>query len=107
MLANALLSAALNLALLAGMPFVFYAGYHRIRYRRGLRESARRVGLQRSAARYLWYSLAVAVGFAALFLATLPLEPFTRPQSPQRAFVGLGLNGTSVAMALLYGVITI
>ena len=64
-----------------------------------------RAGLRVGPPRYFAYSVAIAIGFAILFLAALPLEPFTRPRSPQRPFVGLGLSGLSVAMAVLYGAI--
>jgi membrane protease YdiL (CAAX protease family) len=34
------------------------------------------------------------------------LDPFLREGSPQQPFVGLGLGGPAVVMALLYGVVT-
>src|SRR5262249_57719153 len=42
---------------------------------------------------------------AALALWPPPLAPLVRVGSPQRPFVGLGLGGPAVAMALLYGVV--
>jgi membrane protease YdiL (CAAX protease family) len=41
----------------------------------------------------------------ALMIWPPELGPFLREGSPQRPFVGLGFNGVSVAMALLYGVV--
>jgi membrane protease YdiL (CAAX protease family) len=105
-LANAAVSALLNVVVLAGLPFLVYYAYHRRRHKRGFKEIAQRAGLQRGDARYLGYSLAAALATVAALLAwPPPLEPFLREGSPQRTFVGLGLGGTAIAMALLYGVV--
>ena len=45
MLANTIASAVLNLVLLAGIPFLVYYLWHRIRHGRRLPEVARRAGL--------------------------------------------------------------
>ena len=106
MLANAIASAVLNVVVLAGIPFLVYYLWHRIRHKRGLGEVARRAGLQVGDPKYIAYSAAfAAVSVAALLLWSPPLESFTGEGSPQRDFVGLGLTGTSIAMALLYGVV--
>ena len=106
MLANAALSAIFNVVLLAGIPFLGYFLWHRIRHKRGLGEVARRAGLQVGDPRWIGYSAAfAAVSVAALLLWSPPIEVFTREGSPQRDFVGLGISGTSIAMALLYGVV--
>jgi membrane protease YdiL (CAAX protease family) len=106
MLANAIASAVLNVVVLAGVPFLVYFLWHRNRHKRGLGEVARRAGLQVGDPKYIAYSAAfAAVSVAALLLWSPPLESFTGESSPQRDFVGLGLTGTSVAMALLYGVV--
>ena len=106
MLANAIASAVLNVVVLAGVPFLVYYLWHRIRHKRGLGEVARRAGLQVGDPKYILYSAAfAAASVAALLLWSPPLESFTGESSPQRDFVGLGLTGTSVAMALLYGVV--
>lgn len=102
-LANAAASALLNLAVLTGLPFLAYYAYQRWRKGRGLRETARRAGLQAGERRYLGYSLAAAAVTVAALLVWPPLEPLAREGSPQRPFVGLGLGGPAVAMALLYG----
>jgi membrane protease YdiL (CAAX protease family) len=104
--ANAAISALLNLALLGGVPFLGYFVYQKSRHKRNLRDIARRAGLQLGEGRYLGYSLMAAVATVALLVAwPPPLEPFLREGSPQRAFVGLGLGGQALVMALLYGVV--
>jgi membrane protease YdiL (CAAX protease family) len=104
--ANAAMSALLNLALLGGLPFLVYLIYQKSRHQRSFREIARRAGLQLSDRRYLGYSLLAAVAIVAVLVVwPPPLEPFVREGSPQRAFNGLGLSGQAIAMALLYGVV--
>jgi membrane protease YdiL (CAAX protease family) len=104
--ANAAMSALLNLAVLGGLPFLVYFTYQRSRYKRGFREIARRAGLQLGGGRYLGYSLMAAVATVAVLVVwPPPLEPFLREGSPQRAFDGLGISGQAIAMALLYGVV--
>lgn len=103
---SAVLSALLNLVLLAGLPFLFYFLYHRWRHKRGFAEVAGRAGLRLGEPRYIGYSALVALAAVLIFvLWPPPLEPFLRDNSPQRPFVGLGLSGTAVALALLYGVV--
>ena len=105
-LVDAGVSALLNLVVLAGIPFLAYFAYQRLRHRRRFLEVARRAGLQLGDARYVGYSLVfAAAGVAALLVWPPPLEPFLRDGSPQRPFVGLGLSGHAVAMALLYGLV--
>ncbi len=106
LLANATVSALLNVLVFAVLPFLGYWIYHRLRHGRGVGETLRRAGLQVGERRYLVPSVALAavtVGF--LILSPPRLEPFLRNGSPQREFVGLGLGWQSVAMSLLYGVL--
>jgi membrane protease YdiL (CAAX protease family) len=106
LLASAALSALLNLALFAALPFLVIFVYQKLVHKRTFKEMAQRAGLQLGAGRYLGYSLAFALAAAAiLVLSPLPLAPFVREGSPQRSFAGVGLSGTAVAMALLYGVV--
>ena len=105
-LVDAGVSALLNLVVLAGIPFLAYFAYQRLRHRRRFLEVARRAGLQLGDARYVGYSLVVAAaGVAALLVWPPPLGPFLRDGSPQQPFVGLGLSGRAMAMALLYGLV--
>jgi membrane protease YdiL (CAAX protease family) len=104
--ANAAVSALLNLAVLGALPFLAYSAYQKARHHQGFRESARRAGLQLGDGRYLGYGLMASAAAAAVLVAwPPPLEPFLRDGSPQRAFAGLGLGRQAVAMALLYGVV--
>jgi membrane protease YdiL (CAAX protease family) len=106
MLVNAAASALVNVVVLAGVPFLIYYVYHRKRHKRTLKEVAERAGLQLGEPRYLLYSVIFAVVAVGLLLAwSPPTEPFTRERSPQHQFVGLGLSGTAVTMALLYGMV--
>jgi len=106
LLVNAAISALVNLLILAGIPFFFYFVYQKWRHKRTFTEVARRAGLQLGERRYILYSLIFAlVGVAILVIWPPPLAPFLRNDSPQQAFRGLGLSGTSVTLALLYGVV--
>jgi membrane protease YdiL (CAAX protease family) len=106
LLANAALSALVNLLVFACLPFFAYFVYQKWRHKRAFGEILRRAGLQLGAGRYLAYSAAFAcAGVAILVLWPPPLDPLVRKGSPQRPFVGLGLGGPAVLMALLYGVV--
>jgi membrane protease YdiL (CAAX protease family) len=106
LLANAALSALVNLLVFAGLPFFAYFVYQKWRHKRPFGETSRRAGLQLGAGRYLAYSAALAcAGVAIIVLWPPPLEPLVRKGSPQRPFVGLGFGGPAVLMALLYGVV--
>ena len=106
MVVEALLSAIGNVILLAVIPFALYWGWHRWRHGRRLPEVARRAGLQLGDPRYIGYCAILAVvSVTALVVFPLPLEPMTREGSAQHDFAGIGLTGTSVAMALLYGIV--
>lgn len=106
MVANAAVSALVNLLVLAGLPFLLYFAYQKWRLKRGFDEIARRVGLQLGEGRYIGYSLAFALAGVAILVIWPPAcEPFVRSGSPQQSFQGLGLLGPALPMALLYGVV--
>lgn len=105
-LGNSVVSALINLLILAGIPFLGYFAYNKWRHKREVIVIVRQVGLQFGEVRYIGYCLALA--FASVLVIAIwppPLAALTRFGSPQRPFLGLGLSGTAVAMALLYGVI--
>lgn len=104
---NALVSALLNLVLLAGIPFLVYYAFHRLRHQRRFGEVARRAGLQRGEPRYIAYSAAfAAVVVAGLIIWPPSMEASVRQGSSFQAFEGLGLGTPAAVMALLYGVFT-
>ncbi len=104
LIANAAISAVVNLLVIAGLPFLLYFAYQKGRHKRGFAEIAQRAGLRLGPGRYLGYSLAFALAVVAILVIwPPPVGPFVRDGSPQQAFRGLGLSGPSVLMALLYG----
>jgi len=104
LIANAAISAVVNLQVIAGLPFLLYFAYQKGRHKRGFAEIAQRAGLRLGPGRYLGYSLAFALAVVAILVIwPPPVGPFVRDGSPQQAFRGLGLSGPSVLMALLYG----
>jgi membrane protease YdiL (CAAX protease family) len=106
MLVEAVLSAILNVVLLAGLPFLVYYGYHRRRHKRSFREIVQRAGLQLGERRYVGYCLLVAVVFVAgLILRPPALESSVQEGSGFQVFDGLGLGPLSIVMALLYGIV--
>ena len=105
-LSDAAASALLQLALIAGVPFLGYWTYQRWRHRRTLAEVARRAGYQLGDPRYLLYSVAVALAAVAILLIWRPpLEALTRQGSAQHQFVGLGFSLRAITLALLNGAI--
>jgi membrane protease YdiL (CAAX protease family) len=102
----AAISALVNVIVLAGVPFLIYFAYQKLRHKRTFAEIAQRAGLQLGDPRYLAYSLAFALaGVAILVIWPPPLAPFLRHGSPQESFQGLGLSKTAIALSLLYGII--
>ena len=106
LLTNAISSAVMNLVILVGIPFMPYYAFHKWRHKRGLAEIAKRLGLRLGEPRYIGYCLVCAAVVVAILIIWPPsLEPIVREGSAWKAFVGLGLGGPSVLMALLYGVV--
>jgi membrane protease YdiL (CAAX protease family) len=105
-LADAAVSAFLQVAVLAGAPFLGYFIYQKWRHKRSFSEIARRAGLQLSAWPYLAYSAAFALaGVVIIVMWSPPLELFTRQGSAQRQFVGLGFTIPAVTLAILHGAV--
>lgn len=106
LLANAILSAVMNLVLLAGVPFLVYFVYQKRRRKLGFREVTQRAGLRLGKLRYITYSLVLSLVSVMMILVwPPPLESIANEGSAQRQFVGLGLTAPSIAMALIYGVV--
>jgi len=105
-LVQAVIPTVVNVLLLGALPFFGYALYQKVRHRRPFGESASRAGLQAGTGPHLLMAaILAAAGVAALIAFPPPVAPMIRPGSPQEAFAGLGINTTSVAMAVLYGVV--
>lgn len=105
-LVDAAVSAFLQVALLAGVPFLGYFIYHKWRHKRSLSEIAKRAGLQPCAWQYLAYSIAFALaGVIIIVIWSPPLEQFTQEGSAQRQFVGLGFTIPAITLAILHGVV--
>jgi membrane protease YdiL (CAAX protease family) len=106
LVSNAVASALANLLVVAGVPFLVYALYLKWHDRRRFPDIARRAGLQLGEPRYIGYCAAFAIAAVAILVIWPPsLSLFVRAGSPQEPFRGLGMSGTAVAMALLYGVV--
>ena len=100
------LSALLNVLLLAGLPFLVYALYQRRKHGRSWRESMERAGLRLGDLRYVGYCFAVgAVALAFLLFWFPPADVLAREGSAFEAFRGLGLGTRTAVAALLYGVV--
>lgn len=104
-LADAVISAFLQVLLLGGAPFLGYFIYQRRRHKRTFVEVAKRAGLQLGAPRYLVYSLVFGLaGVVLLVVWSPPLDLLIRQGSAQRQFVGLGLSMPAITLAFLNGV---
>jgi len=101
-----LTSALLQLAVIGGIPLLFYFAGQKLFRKRTFQEVAHRTGLQLCEWRYVAYSLAFALlGVAAIVIYSPSLEPLTRAGSAQRQFVGLGFTPLAIAKAVLYGAV--
>jgi membrane protease YdiL (CAAX protease family) len=106
MLIDAAFSALVNLVIFAGLPFLLYYLYHKLRHKRGLKEIAERAGVQLGKSAYIGYCALFAIVVVGLLLVWPPsLESSVRDGSGFQSFKGLGFSTVSVTMALLYGVI--
>lgn len=106
LLFSTLLSALLNVVLLAGIPFLIYALYHRQKHGRPFSKTIGRTGLKLGETQYIGYCLAAGAVIVPIILLWPPsLEASTREGSAFAVFRGLGFSATSIGMALLYSVI--
>lgn len=105
-LADAALSALLQVLLLGGVPFLGYFIYQRWRHTRTFAEVSKRAGLQLGMPRYLVYSLVFALtGVILVVVWSPPLDLLIRQGSAQHQFVGLGLGMPAITRAFLNGVV--
>ncbi|HET7268179.1 MAG TPA: CPBP family intramembrane glutamic endopeptidase [Oleiagrimonas sp.] len=106
MIISTVLSAIINLLLFAAVPFLGYIIYQKWRNKRTFREITRRAGLRIGKWQYLAYSVGLScITVAALIAWPPPMDMLAKPGSAAHDFVGLGLTGPALAMALIYGVI--
>lgn len=106
LIVNQALSALINIIVLVLIPFFGYWLYHRLRHKRRFLDVCKRAGLQLGKPKYLAQAAIVtAVCVVAFVLWSPAVDNFTHKGSPQHAYEGLGLTVTSVAMALIYGMI--
>jgi membrane protease YdiL (CAAX protease family) len=106
MLSSTISNALANLTILVVIPLAVYFLFHKLRHKRGVGEVAKRAGLRIGEPRYIGYCTLLAAAMVAVILIWPPaLDPMTREGSSWTNFVGLGFGGTSVIMALLYGVV--
>ena len=81
-LINSLLSALVNVLILAAIPFLFYYIFHRWRHKRKFSEIAQRAGLNLGEIKYIGYALINVVGIVAILIIWPPaIEPMTREGS--------------------------
>lgn len=109
-LATAAVSALFQVLLFAGLPLLGYLVYLRVRRRIGAVSALRRAGLQLGDPRFLWLGAGLSV-LASLVIVLIfavwqpSLTALTRTGSALHPFVGLGLGGSALVLALIYGVI--
>ncbi len=103
---NEAVGACVNLVVLVVIPLTLYVIWQRSRCRRSYREIASRIGWQIGKPRYLLLCSLLALVLIVLLVLFPPDSGFARhPNNAMRQFAGLGINPTSILMALIYGVI--
>jgi len=106
MLVEVIGSALANAVVLFGVPLLIYSFYHKKRHGRSFGEVTERAGVRVGEVRYIGYCALLAVGIVGYVILRPPdVEALTREGSAMRPFMGLGLGGASVFMALMYGIV--
>lgn len=105
-LANATLSALVQLAIFGAIPLLAYAAYQVLRHKRGWRDIMQRAGLKRSPWRHVLLSAGFALASVVAVVIWRPSPDIVAPEgSALHGFIGLGLGLHAVALAVLYAVI--
>jgi membrane protease YdiL (CAAX protease family) len=99
------INACVNLVLFVLLPVGGYVAVQKWRNGRTLRQSLTAAGFTIGPVRYLGYATALGAVVAAASWAWIPREVFLREGSPQAPFLGLGIGGEAIVMAVLYGVV--
>lgn len=99
-------SAIVQLLLFGGVPCLVYYLYHRLRYRRSLRDVAVRLGICVGNPKWLGYAAAIsAAAVIALVTSSSSFRALVGEGLAQQQFAGLGITPASIVAALLYGVV--
>ncbi len=103
---NELIAALANVILLFAIPLSAYAFIQRWRGNRDFSDIARRLGMTVGDWRYLMLCSAVALVIVGVLVAFPPtFATDLDERNAMRQFAGLGINATTVVMALIYGVV--
>lgn len=103
---QSLLNTLVNVVLFVGLPLLIYGIVQRRRHDRSFRELMQRTGLVVGDRRYIGYCVLASVGVVTAVLLWPPsVTSSTAEGSAFREFAGMGLTGTTVLLALLYGVV--
>ncbi len=103
---NELIAALANVILLFAIPLSAYAFIQRWRGNRDFSDIARRLGMTVGDWRYLMLCSAVALVIVGVLVAFPPtFATDLDERNAMRQFAGLGINATTVLMALIYGVV--
>ncbi len=103
---NELIAALANVILLFAIPLSAYAFIQRWRGNRDFSDIARRLGMTVGDWRYLMLCSAVALVIVGVLVAFPPtFGTDLDERNAMRPFAGLGINATTVLMALIYGVV--
>jgi membrane protease YdiL (CAAX protease family) len=103
---NLTISAIANILLFGGLPLLGFFVFHERRHGWSSREAAKQAGLQLGPARHIGVSLVIAALLVvAVIAAGSSIDAAVGERSAFARFRGLGLNPTSIGMALIYGVL--
>ncbi len=106
MIAHVLVSALVNVVLLAGIPFAIYLLVRKMKDGVGFRDVLSAVGLKLGDPRYIAYGLVFALITVAVIMIRPPAaELSVREGSAFKIFDGLDFGGTTLTIALIYGVV--